>query len=316
MIHTIKKIFFVMLIIYFGFQIYYILSSSVQKESSNQSQKFYIHDYFNVHYDQQIRLDNRNLSLVQHEYLVYDFDTLNPINRIGTHLHSNNVVSSFENFESFISYVIHNFNPETTNVLVRISSPGGAAYKFEKLYSAIKRLKRYGFGTTAFIDDICASGGYMIACAFDKIIATETSQLGSIGVTTSHINYKELLDMLGIKEKTFGTGKYKGQNNFNGGDDLKKQYALIEESLEYTLQMYLHIVSTRPNVNLTQVRSAKVWYGRDAYKLNLIDKIGHIDDYLYELSLDEKNRIYYIVTYKKKEETQDIYSLLKFLSQI
>lgn len=315
MIHTIKQIFYVVLIIYFCSGIYNFLFGSIQNESSKQPQKFYSHDYLDVHYDKSHVLYYRNLSLVKNEYLVYDFDTLNSISRIGTHLHSNDIVSSFENFESFISYVIHNFNPTVTHVLVRISSPGGAAYKFEKLYSAIKRLKRYGFKTTAFIDDICASGGYMIACAFDKIVATETSQLGSIGVTTSHINYKELFDMLGIKEKTFGTGKYKGQNNFNGGDDLKKQYALIEESLEYTLQMFLNIVSTRPNINLTHVKSAKIWYGQDAYNLNLIDEIGHIDDYLYELSLYEKNRIYYVVSYKEKELQQDIYSLLKFFSQ-
>jgi signal peptide peptidase SppA len=315
MLYTVKKIFYVVLIIYFGFEIYdYLLHPNIDK-SANQLQKFYTHDYFNVHYNPRQVFDNRNISLVRQVFLVYDFDTLNPISRIGTHLHSNDVVSGFENFESFISYVIHHFDSKTTHVLVRISSPGGAAYKFEKLYSAIKRLKKYGFETTAFIDDICASGGYMIACAFDKIVATETSQIGSIGVTTSHINYKELLDILGIKEKTFGTGKYKGQNNFNGGNDIEKQYTLIEESLDYTLQMFLKIVSTRPNINLTHVKSAKMWYGQDAYKLNLIDEIGHIDDYLYELSQYETNRIYYVVTYKQKEEKQDIFSLFKFFSK-
>lgn len=274
--------------------------------------KFNYLNYNNVHYEDNVKRKSNN-SLIKNTYLVYDFDTLNRANRINTHLHTNAIISNFENFESFVSHVINNFDSMHTHVLVRISSPGGEAYKFEKLYSSAKRLKQYGFKTIAFIDDICASGCYMVACAFDKIVATETSKIGSIGVTTSHINYKGLLDLIGIKEKTFGTGKYKGQNNFNGDDNLTNQYALVEESLNQTLKMFLKIVSTRKNVDLEYVSSAQVWYGSDAYKLNLIDKIGHIDDYLYKLSQNNKNGIYYVVSYKNKE-TMDISSLFRILS--
>jgi Peptidase family S49 len=174
----------------------------------------HVSEYYNYYY---------NSSFTDKVYLVYDFDTLNPISRTGIHLHNEKLVSGFENFASFISYVIHNFNPNSTNVIVRISSPGGAAYQFAKLYTSIKRLNKMGFNTTAFIDDICASGGYMIACAFDNIYATETAQIGSVGVTMKHTNYHGLLEMLGIKEKIFGTGKYKGMNNFNGDSNLEHQ---------------------------------------------------------------------------------------------
>jgi signal peptide peptidase SppA len=308
MLHFIKNIFFVVCFICLLSCVYdyFSVNQKPKHDKYNENNKyitykFHLHDYFDIHYDKSLIHDTKNYSQTKMFYLVYNFDTLN------TDTINTNIISNFENFESFVSYVIHHFSPKTAQVLVRISSPGGAEYKFLKLYSAVKRLKKYNFKTIAFIDDICASGGYMVACAFDKIIATETSQIGSIGVTTTHYNYKGLLDMFGIVEKTFGTGKYKGLNNFNGDNNLDKQYDITEELLNYSLQMFLHIVSTRPNVNLTLVKNAKVWYGRDAYKLNLIDRIGHMDDYLYDLSLEKTSRILYVVSYKKKED--DLYSL-------
>jgi signal peptide peptidase SppA len=302
------KYLFYIIILFLGYS--YFFQDNNQESNKHIGYHFNKINYIDVHHQPKLR-KYYNETQINKIYLVYDFDTLNSKNRIGTYLNSNNVVSNFENFMSFISYVIHHYDSENTKIIVRISSPGGAAYQFAKLYTSIKRLKKHGFGTIAFIDDICASGCYMIACAFDKIYATKTSQIGSIGVTVTHTNYNGLLEKIGVKEKTFGTGKYKGMNNFNGDNNLDHQYDVFEEDLNYTLQMFLNIVGSRKKVNLTHVKTAKMWYGEDSLKIGLIDEIINLDDFLYELSLDFGNGIYYVVSLEKRQQQLNMLDILK-----
>lgn len=304
---------FSIFILLIGIEGYFYFNQNKTEKSNHLGQHFHLINYIDVHHPQKlIKFYHENQT--KKIYLVYDFDTLNSVNRINTYLNTKSIKSDFENFISFISYVIHNYNHHNTVIIVRISSPGGDAYKFAKLYTSIKRLNNRGFKTIAFIDDICASGGYMIACAFDEVYASYTSQIGSIGVTTTHTNYNGLLEKFGIKEKTFGTGKYKGMNNFNGDSNLEHQYDIFEENLDYTLQMFLKIVGTRKNVNLTHITSAKMWYGEDALELGLIDDIVNMDDYLYDLSIDFRNGVYYVVSFEREEKKSiDLFSLLRII---
>jgi ClpP class serine protease len=91
---------------------------------------------------------------------------------------------------------------------------------------------------------------------------------------------------------------------------------VFNEDLNYTLQMFLKIVTTRPNINTTEIISAKMWYGDDAYQLNLIDGIQNIDDYLYELSMDFRNNIWYVVSVEKKKLGLEGLSILGGLASL
>lgn len=238
-------------------------------------------------------------------YLVFDFDTIN--NKSKTSMDLNiyrNVECEFDGLEVFISYIIYNYTPENTHILLRISSCGGAAYKYERMYTTMLRLQKHKFSTIAFIDDYCASGGYMLACACDKIIATSTSKIGSVGVVMKHQNYKGLFDKIGILEKSIKTARAKGFDNFNGCDEIDDQYAIAKEEIDYILNMFKTIVSnSRKNVNMNLVTEAKVYYGDDALKHGFIDEISNIDDYLLDLSKNEENGIYHVIINKYEKKT-------------
>ena len=88
----------------------------------------------------------------------------------------------FQDLFDFINFVMINGNSEKDTVIIRINSPGGYAFQFEEAYTKLNKLKKKGFSVIAIVDSICASGGYMLACACNKIIVAETSLIGSVGV--------------------------------------------------------------------------------------------------------------------------------------
>jgi hypothetical protein len=252
--------------------------------------KFNKLSYDFVHYGTEPKIKDNFITLV------YDFDTLNSVNKIGILTHSSTIISNPENFESFVSYVIHNYAPNNTNVFVRLSSPGGSVTLYSRLYTEVLRLKTHGFSSTAFIDDMCASGCYMVACAFKKIVTTKTAQLGSIGVVMEHWNFKDHFDILGIKHKILKTSRSKGFSNINGDGNLTEQYEIGKEHLNSALKMFLDIVSNRKNIDLEVAQTAKVWYGDEAMKLGFADEIGNMGDILLQQYKCGTTSIYYVIT--------------------
>jgi signal peptide peptidase SppA len=263
--------------------------------------------YFNIFSQKKQDMNNNIENINKNIYLVYDFDQLNNKSKINTYINNteeNHGGSTFEDLSFFVSFVICNFDSSYTKILFRISSPGGAAYAFEKARDEIIRLKKNGFLITGFVDDICASGGYMLACACNTIICTETSKIGSIGVLTSYINFHEILEKIGITKKMIGTSEYKYIPNFTGEKYTEKHEELIKEELDYTLQMFLKIVlNARPNIDENLIKTAKMWYGYDALKNNLVDEINNIDDYILQLSLNINNEIYLVTQNNNKNKT-------------
>lgn len=250
-------------------------------------------------------------------YLVYDFDQLNDKSKINTYIgktKDNSQESTFEELSFFVSYIICNFDSEKTEILLRISSPGGCAYSFERARDEFLRLKNHGFMTTAFVDDVCASGGYMLACACQKIICTETSKIGSVGVLTPYVNFHDILEKIGITKKMIGTSEYKHIPNFTGEKETEKHQELIKGELDYTLDMFLGIISlSREDVDLDFIKTAKVWYGKDALEHKLVDGIDNIDDHMLKLSKDksQENKIWLVTSNDKEEDKSMTEMLLK-----
>src|SRR5690606_24359692 len=94
-------------------------------------------------------------------------------------------------------------------VVVRLESPGGAAHSYGLAASQLARLRAKGFSLTVCVDKVAASGGYMMACVADKIIAAPFAVLGSIGVVAAVPNVHRLLDRIGVDYENVTGGKYK-----------------------------------------------------------------------------------------------------------
>ncbi|MFZ1988476.1 MAG: S49 family peptidase, partial [Alphaproteobacteria bacterium] len=96
-------------------------------------------------------------------------------------------------------------------VALDINSPGGSAAQSHLIFKRIRALAaEKKLPVFAFVEDVAASGGYMIACAADEIFADETSILGSIGVISSSFGFTELIGKLGVERRVYTAGEHKG----------------------------------------------------------------------------------------------------------
>lgn len=164
-------------------------------------------------------------------------------------------------------------------VLLKINTPGGTVIDADGIYRTVMYYKeKYKVPVYAYVDGLCASGGMYIACAADKIFASDVSVIGSIGVITpTFMNYTQLLEKIGVQSKTVFAGKNKDMlNPFRPwGDDEAKE---VQELINYYYNSFVNIVLTnRTKVNkeeLVKTVGADVMPAEDAVKLGLIDKSG------------------------------------------
>jgi signal peptide peptidase SppA len=249
-------------------------------------------------------IDETQISLeTKKKYMYYSFNNLDKSEKLGAYIDMPNRQKNdpFNDLESFVNVVLKTCNPYEFEILLHISSPGGIAYQFECAYTNLLRLKKKGFNVTILIDDICASGGYMLACAGNKIVASPYSKIGSIGVIASYPNYYGLATKIGIDNLTFKTGKYKG--GFPCGtqytdENIENENELIGEIFNDFKNI---VLSARPDVDIEKVFTGRVWPGIKAKELNLIDDLSTSHDYLDELSI--ANEIYLVVNKPDKKNT-------------
>lgn len=183
----------------------------------------------------------------------------------------------FKKLQKFTSIIIKSFQKRYKDIIVllKISSPGGSALDFMQAYDNIKRLREIGVRVFAFVDDIAASGGYMLACACEKIICSKYSCIGSIGVVMQLHNYSELSKKIGIEEKTWTTGKYKRPFP-TGAPYTEENNQLIKESLNDTFEIFKSMVESSRNLTDEQkevIFTANTFTGIESLPLNIVDFI-------------------------------------------
>ena len=205
--------------------------------------------------------------------IYYKFNTLTEANKESTKFLGLNEgeCDEFLCMEIFLKSL--SFIDVDMTVILHISSPGGESYKFEKLYDIISSLKaKENLSIIAFVDDICASGGYMIACACHEIVCTQTSLIGSIGVYCTTFNASDFAGKVGFKELVFKTTAVKGGIS-TFGEYSEDDRNAIKTMIDYTFAHFKKIVlENRPLVDMDKVATAETWYGTDALDLKLVDK--------------------------------------------
>ena len=165
-------------------------------------------------------------------------------------------------------------------VLLRLENAGGAVHEHGLAASQLLRLRARGIPLTAAVDKVAASGGYLMACAADRIIAAPFAIIGSIGVLVQLPNFHRLLESKGIDFEQITAGPYKrklslfGQNTDEGREKMKEEVVEVHELFQRQVR------ELRPAVDLDRVATGEHWYGSRALELNLIDEIGTSDDIL------------------------------------
>ncbi|AGH81139.1 inner membrane peptidase [Psychromonas sp. CNPT3] len=165
-------------------------------------------------------------------------------------------------------------------VFVRLESGGGMVHGYGLAASQLQRLKDNNISLTISVDKVAASGGYMMACIADKIIAAPFAILGSIGVIAQIPNFNKLLKKHDIEFEQLTAGQYKRTlTMFGENDDLGRDK--FKQELQETHDLFKQFVSQhRPNLDMEKIATGEHWYGLQAIELDLIDKIQTSDDYL------------------------------------
>lgn len=172
---------------------------------------------------------------------------------------------------------------EGDQVVLRLESGGGQVNAYGLAAAQLQRLKDAKLHLTVCVDKIAASGGYMMACVADKIIASDFGVLGSIGVVSQLPNFHDFLKNHHINFEQFTAGEYKRTVTMFG-ENTDEDRAKHQEDLERIHELFKnHVAKYRPQLNLEQVATGEIWFGLDAITLGLVDEIGTSDAYLLHL---------------------------------
>lgn len=183
-------------------------------------------------------------------------------------------------------------------VLVCVESGGGVVHGYGLGASQLQRLRDRGLFLTVSIDKVAASGGYMMACVAQKIIAAPFAIVGSIGVVAQLPNFNRLLKKHDVDVELHTAGQFKRTLTIFGENDDKAREKFKAE-LETIHQQFKQFVSEhRPRMDMEQIATGEHWLAAEAKKLGLVDELRTSDDYL--LSQFENKQVIKVTWHNKK----------------
>jgi serine protease SohB len=165
-------------------------------------------------------------------------------------------------------------------VLLRLENYGGMVHEHGLAAAQLVRIRDQGIPLTVTVDRAAASGGYLMACVANRIVAAPFAVVGSIGVLAQIPNFHRMLDQHGVTVEQLKAGRFKrtvtmfGENSDADRDKLREE---LEDVHRLFGQL---IVDYRPQVDLEKVATGEHWYGRRALDLGLVDELATSDDVL------------------------------------
>ena len=192
-------------------------------------------------------------------------------------------------------------------VLLRLENSGGTVHEHGLAASQLKRIRDKNIPLTICVDKVAASGGYMMACVANKIVASPFAIIGSIGVIAQVPNFNKLLKNKGVDFEQQTAGNYKRTVTMFG-KNTDKDRKKLKEQLEDIHSLFKEFIkNNRRNLDVEKVSTGEYWYGKDALKLKLIDKILTSDEYI--ISMKDRFEIVRI-KYKPAKSISDKLSKL------
>lgn len=185
-------------------------------------------------------------------------------------------------------------------IVLRVNSPGGGVAASQEVYRQIMKVKANGMKIIVSMNDVAASGAYYISSAADKIYANQGTVTGSIGVIANFMNAEKLLGKIGIGYTTIKSGKYKDTGSFSRAVT-EEDKAYLNHMIQDVLDQFVGDVVYGREVPLAKafgvkekdpaketailkalvlkdIADGRVFTGREALKMGLVDEIGNIDD--------------------------------------
>lgn len=207
-----------------------------------------------------------------------------------------------ESLREEITAILTIADKEKDTVLVRLESGGGVVHGYGLAASQLQRVKNAGIHLTVSIDKVAASGGYMMACVANEIVAAPFAIVGSIGVIAQIPNFNKVLKKNDVEFEQITAGDYKrtltlfGENTDKGREKFK-------DEIEQTHGLFKTFVSQhRPSLDIDEVATGEHWFALQALEKGLVDKIDTSDDLLLR---SHTERQIFKVKYKVKKNLSD-----------
>lgn len=195
-------------------------------------------------------------------------------------------------------------------VFLRLKSPGGVVNGYGLCAAELERLRRAGLRLTVAVDEVAASGGYMMACVASKLIAAPFAYIGSIGVVAEFPNFNRVLKKYDVDYEQVTAGEFKrtmttfGENTDEAREKFKEELKAVHEAFKN------HVAKYRPGVDISKVGTGEHWLAIDAIKFGLIDELITSDEYI----LKNANKFDRVLKLEYKLPTRRGHNLLPFLS--
>ncbi len=200
---------------------------------------------------------------------------------------------------------------EGDEVLLNLKSPGGVVNGYGLAASQLVRIREKGLHLTVAVDEVAASGGYLMACVANKIIAAPFAIVGSVGVVAQLPNFHKLLEKFNIDYEQFTAGDYKrtvtmfGENTDEGREKFKSEIEEIHTIFKEFVHQY------RPDLDIEMIATGEHWLAVRAKELGLVDELKTSDAYLLD-SLKERN--VFSIKYIEKKSVRK--GLSRFLTKL
>ena len=219
-------------------------------------------------------------------YLVLNWNGANNIDLHGKHTALVELKGTIASNEVSADQIIGGLDDafkdkDTQGVILRINSPGGSPVQAGQIYDEMKRLRQKypKIPLYVVVDDICASGGYYVASAADRIYVDKASLVGSIGVLMDGFGFTGTMDKLGIERRLLTAGANKGfLDPFSPANP--QQVAYAKQMLDEIHQQFIQAVRSGRGDRLKETPtmfSGLVWTGAQSIQLGLADGLGSAD---------------------------------------
>ena len=181
---------------------------------------------------------------------------------------------------------------DTLGVILRINSPGGSPVQAGQINDEIRRLraKHPNIPLYAVVEDICASGGYYVAVAADKIFVDKASLIGSVGVLIDGFGFTGTMEKLGVERRLITAGANKGfLDPFSAVNPVQHEYA--RQMVGQIHQQFIDVVKQGRGKRLKETPdtfSGLVWNGQKGVELGLADGYGSLESVARDVIKAEK----------------------------
>ena len=191
-------------------------------------------------------------------------------------------------------------------IMVRLESGGGMVTSYGLAASQLDRIRDKNIPLTVCVDKVAASGGYMMACVADKLVAAPFAVLGSIGVVAQIPNFHRLLKELNVDFELITAGKYKRTLTIFGENTDEAREKFLQDIERIHDQFKAYVSERRPGLDIDKVATGEIWSGQDTLDLHLADKLSTSDQYMID-ACEEREVL--VVAYKEKKSFSDRFSL-------